>query len=310
MSSAPPLPPNSIFITGPTAAGKSQLALLLAERVNGEIISVDSMQVYRGLDIGTAKPTHAERARIPHHLVDVCDLQEEFNAALFVERASAAAKGIHDRKKTPVFCGGTGFYFKALFEGLGDAPPSDSRLRAELRAAPLSALVTELTEADPGLSAIIDLQNPRRVIRAVEVLRLTGKPFSAQRAEWTKGSANRLTRPLLYAIGRSKPDLHARIHARVDAMFAQGLIEETRDLLNRGLRQNSVAMQALGYRQVIEFLEGERTLDATIALVKARTRKFAKRQITWLNNQLEVGWVELTSEGSMHQAIEQIVTAQ
>ena len=180
-----PLAP--VFLAGPTAVGKSAVALALAESLGGEIISVDSMQVYRGLDLGTAKPSAAERARVPHHLLDVVELSEAFDAAQFVRLATAAVVEIQARGRVPIFCGGTGLYFKAWLEGLGEAPPSDARVRAELEAAPLSELLAELEQRDPLTYARIDRQNPRRVIRAVEVIRLTGKPFSAQRANWNPG---------------------------------------------------------------------------------------------------------------------------
>ncbi len=179
MSKAP-----SIFLVGPTASGKSAVALALAEKVGGEIISVDSMQVYRGLDIGTAKPSAEERARVPHHLIDIVELTEPFDAARFVELARRAEADIRARQRVPIFCGGTGLYFKAYLEGLGSAPPSDSKLRAELEATPLHELLHELSQRDPVTYERIDRQNPRRVIRALEVIRLTGKPFSEQRAEW------------------------------------------------------------------------------------------------------------------------------
>src|SRR6185312_2112571 len=178
------LHPHCIFLAGPTAVGKSEIALLLAEKMGGDIISVDSMQVYRGLDIGTAKPSAAERTRVPHHLIDVVDLTEAFDAAQFVRRAVAAVAEIQSRGRVPIFCGGTGLYFKAFLEGLGDTPPADEKLRAELESAPLSELLAELAEKDPPTYEKIDRQNPRRVIRAIEVIRLTGKPFSAQRAAW------------------------------------------------------------------------------------------------------------------------------
>ena len=175
---------TSIFIAGPTAVGKSEIALALAEKIGGEIISVDSMQVYRGLDLGTAKPSPAERARVPHHLVDVCDLHAAFDAAQFIRRAQTAVLEIQSRNKIPIFCGGTGLYFRAFLEGLGDAPAGDATLRAELEAAPLENLLAELRERDPAAFATIDQKNPRRVVRAVEVIRLTGKKFSEQRADW------------------------------------------------------------------------------------------------------------------------------
>ena len=173
-----------IFLTGPTAVGKSSIALALAEKIGGEIITVDSMQVYRGLDIGTAKPTADERKKIPHHLLDLCELTEAFDAAQFIRLAQKTVAEIQSRGRTPIFCGGTGLYFKAFLDGLGDAPPADDKLRAELEAAPFPALLAELRERDPAAYEKIDKQNPRRVIRAVEVIRLTGMKFSEQRSEW------------------------------------------------------------------------------------------------------------------------------
>jgi len=284
---------SPIFLAGPTAVGKSEIALLLAEKIGGEIISVDSMQVYRGLDLGTAKPNAAERARVPHHLIDVVDLAEPFDAAQFVRLANAAVTEIQSRGRIPIFCGGTGLYFKAFLEGLGEAPPSDATLRAELEAAPLASLLAELAEKDPLTHEKIDRQNPRRVIRAIEVIRLTGRKFSEQRANWSAGASTLPTAARIFAFTRPIPDLHARIHARVDEMFARGLVEETRQLLDRGLAQNKTASQALGYRQVMEHLRGEHTLAQTIELVKIKTRQFAKRQMTWFRRHGNCDWIEL-----------------
>jgi len=286
--------PGLILLAGPTAVGKSEVAMLLAERWHGEIVSVDSMQVYRGLDIGTAKPTAAERARIPHHLLDVAEPGEAFDAAKFVTLARAAVQQIQARGRLPILCGGTGLYFKAFLEGLGAAPPSDPALRAELEATPRPRLLRELAERDPVAFARIDQQNPRRIIRAIEVIRLTGKPFSSQRAAWKttdepRGAAR--ASPLL-ALWRQGADLRARIDRRVDQMFERGLVAETKQLLPRGLAENKTAMQALGYRQVVEYLRGARSLAETIALVKQRTRHFARRQITWLRHQLPATWLE------------------
>ena len=283
---------SPVFIAGPTAVGKSAVALALAEKIGGEIISVDSMQVYRGLDIGTAKPTAAERARVPHHLLDLCDLSEAFDVAQFVQQAEKAVADIRSRNKTPIFCGGTGLYFKAFLEGLGEAPPSNEKLREELRAAPLAALLDELRERDPAAYKKIDKQNPRRVIRAIEVIRLTGKKFSEQRSEWTTQRVE-IAEKKLICFQRTPEDLHQRINVRVDEMFQRGLVAETRELLQRGLAENMFAMQAIGYRQVVEHLRGERDLAKTIELVKARTRNFAKRQLTWFRRHGNCMWLEL-----------------
>ena len=286
------LHPRPVLIVGPTAVGKSQIALQLAEQLGGEIISADSMQVYRGLDIGTAKPSSAERTRVPHHLIDICDLAQSFDAAQFARLAHRAVAEIQSRGHVPILCGGTGLYFKAFLEGLGEAPSADSKLRAELESTPLEKLLEELRERDPVTYEKIDRKNPRRVIRAVEVIRLTGQPASVQRADWESRHSSLVTR-YFYCFTRQPADLHARINARVDAMFARGLVEETRALLKRGLAENKTAMQAIGYRQVVEHLRGERNLVQTVELVKIRTRQFAKRQRTWFRAQKNLEWIEL-----------------
>jgi tRNA dimethylallyltransferase len=284
-----------LFLAGPSAAGKSAMALDLALRLGGEIISVDSMQVYRGLDIGTAKPSAEERQRVPHHLIDVADLDQSFDAAQFVRLAGEAVKDIQSRGRTPIFCGGTGFYFKAYLEGLGDAPPSDPKIRAQLGAVPLEELLEELARRDPATFESIDKRNPRRVIRALEVIRLTGRPFSEQRAHWGKAPQN----PGLRLLGVTRPagELAERIHRRVEEMFRKGLVAETESLLQRGLQGNPTALQALGYRQVVEHLCGQRGLTETMELVKIRTRQFAKRQLTWFRRQMRLEWITVSGEG-------------
>jgi tRNA dimethylallyltransferase len=281
-------PSRPIFLAGPTAAGKSALALELSERLGGEIISVDSMQVYQGLDIGTAKPSAEDRRRVRHHLIDVVAIKESFDAAQFVRLANLAAQDIQARGRRPIFCGGTGLYFKAYLEGLGPAPPRDANLRAELEATPPARLLEELEQRDPAAFQTIDRRNPRRVIRALEVIRLTGQPFSTQRAPWSGGAP-----PVAGMIGLTRPmgELTQRIHQRVDEMFRRGLVAETESLLALGLAENPTALQALGYRQVVEHLRGERGLAETIELVKIRTRQFAKRQLTWFRRQMNLQWI-------------------
>jgi tRNA dimethylallyltransferase len=295
-----------ILIAGPTAVGKSEIALSLAERIGGEIIAVDSMQVYRGLDIGTAKPTSAERTRVPHHLLDVAELTETFDAARFVTLARAAVSAIQSRGRVPILCGGTGLYFKAFLEGLGEAPPSDTALRAELEATPLEQLLAELQQRDPATFARIDRQNPRRVVRAMEVIRLTGRPFSEQRADWMHASRITHHDQASFGITRNADQLHTRIDARVDEMFRRGLVEETQRLLEQGLAQNPTAMQAIGYRQVVEHLRGERALPETVQLVKTRTRQYAKRQLTWFRKYAPLEWIELEAESRTDGVVERI----
>jgi tRNA dimethylallyltransferase len=315
-----------LCLAGATATGKSEIALLLAERLGGEIISVDSMQIYRGLDIGTAKPGPEERRRVPHHLIDVAALDETFDAARFARLAHEAVRDIQARGKMPILCGGTGLYFKAFLEGLGDAPPADAALRAELKTTPMPELLRELEVRDPVAFAVIDRQNPRRVIRALEVIRLTGKPFSEQRADWGSQKENSLTpskgerdgvrgtgwpsqHTAFFGVLRETADLHARINARVDLMFQRGLVEEVRELLKRGLAENRTAMQAIGYRQVVEHLRGERKLPETIELVKIRTRQFAKRQMTWFRRQAQMNWLAVQPHESAQSVAARIMEA-
>ena len=299
MSTAP------LLIAGPTATGKSAVALELAVRWGGEIVSVDSMQVYRGLDIGTAKPTREERERIQHHLVDVAGIDETFDAARFVALASEAIAGIQSRGRLPILCGGTGLYFNAWINGLGTAPAPDPALRADLEARPLAELLRELARRDALTFDGIDVQNRRRVVRAVEVIRLTGRPFSQMRATWPDRAPTLAGRS--FGLERPRPALVRSIDQRVDAMFEQGLIDETRRLLPAGLAGNRTAMQAIGYRQVVEHLQGVRGRRETIELVKVRTRQFAKRQRTWFRSQLDLDWLEIGSDESSIDIAERIV---
>jgi tRNA dimethylallyltransferase len=293
MENVAPLP---IFLAGPTAAGKSAIAIELCGRLGGEIISVDSMQVYRGMDIGTAKPNVEELQRVRHHLIDIVTLTESFDAAQFVRLAGSAAQEIQARGRRPIFCGGTGLYFKAFLEGLGSAPPADAQIRADLEAMPLERLLEELERCDPSTFEVIDRKNPRRVIRALEVIRVTGQPFSIQRVQWSnmRPAAARM-------IGLTRPmgELTERIHQRVEEMFQRGLVAETKALMTQGLAENPTAMQALGYRQVVGHLRGERGLAETVELVKIRTRQFAKRQLTWFRRQMNLEWMTLSDSSAV-----------
>jgi tRNA dimethylallyltransferase len=282
---------DPIYIAGATASGKSAVALLVAEKVRGEIISVDSMQVYRGLDIGTAKPTREERARVPHHLIDVLPANESFDAARFVRLARESQDEIAGRGGVPIYCGGTGLYFNALISGLADVPAPNLDLRVELEATRIEKLLEELKAADPETFERIDRSNARRVLRAVEIIRMTGRKSSEQRRSWRREAGGHW-----FGLSRERADLNQRIEARVDWMFAAGLVEEIQELLKQGLEQNRTATQAIGYRQVIEHLRGERDLRATVELVKQKTRQFAKRQLTWFRNQLQLEWIKVNEK--------------
>jgi tRNA dimethylallyltransferase len=286
-----------LMLAGPTAVGKSEVALLLAHRLPGEILSVDSMQVYRGMEVGTAKPSAEEQQNVRHHLIDVVDCTETFDAARFVSLAQGVVPDIAGRGRVPILCGGTGLYFKALLEGLGSAPSPDAKLRTELESIPLSVLLQELADKDPLTFQKIDRKNPRRVIRAVEVLRLTGRPHSKQRANWQEpGEGGAKLDSPVFVLRRQPADLQARINRRVERMFAAGLVDETRRLLAAGLERNRTAMQAIGYRQVVEHLRGARSLPETVELVKTKTRQFAKRQMTWYRRQLPVRWIDVGAD--------------
>ena len=293
-----------IYITGATASGKSALAMRLANTLGGEIISVDSMQVYCGLNIGTAKPSSQEQNEIQHHLIDVAQLSEAFDAAQFVSLAQQALKIIWKRGRVPIFCGGTGLYFRALIEGLGESPPGDESLRDELAQMPIESLVTELSIKDPEAAKQVDLKNSRRLLRAIEVIRLTGRPYSEQRTGWNnvdKAPQN------LFCISRDVDVLNQRIHKRVDEMFNQGLVEETQTLIKKGLRNNRNACQALGYRQVLDLLDGKLDLENVVHQVKTKTRQFAKRQRSWFRNQMKCKFLEWPDEENLNSFSEQLL---
>ena len=293
-----------IYITGATASGKSALAMRLANTLGGEIISVDSMQVYCGLNIGTAKPSAQEQNEIQHHLIDVAQLSEAFDAAQFVSLAQQALKLIWKKGRVPIFCGGTGLYFRALIEGLGESPPGDESLRDELALMPIESLVAELRIKDPEAAKQVDLKNSRRLLRAIEVIRLTGRPYSEQRTGWNnvdKAPQN------LFCISRDVDVLNQRIHKRVDEMFNQGLVEETQTLIKKGLRNNRNACQALGYRQVLDLLDGKFDLENVVHQVKTKTRQFAKRQRSWFRNQMKCNFLEWPDEENVNSFSEQLL---
>lgn len=285
----------ALFLAGPTASGKSELALRLAPLLNCEILTADSMQVYRGMDVGTAKPTPAERALVPHHLLDLVEVDQPFDVAQYLRLAEAARVQVEARGRRALFCGGTGLYFQALARGVGGGPPSDPALRAQIAATPMEGLLAELHAGDPVLYERIDRRNPRRIIRAVEILRLTGHPPSASRSDWTQAAPP----GHWLALERDREALGRRIDLRVGRMLEQGLVEETRRLLELGLRKNPVAMQAIGYRQIVEHLDGLADLPGAVEAMRLKTRQFSRRQMTWFRRQLPVRWVAVGEEAEL-----------
>ncbi len=291
-----------LFLVGPTAAGKTAVAIELARRLDAEIVSADSMQVYRGMDLGTAKPSAAERAAVPHRLIDVVEINERFDVARYVVLAHAAIAEIQRRGKTPLIVGGSGLYLRALTEGLTETPDADPSLRAELEAMGRERVLEELHRLDPEAATRIGPHNFRRLIRALEICRLTGRKSSDLRRDWDRSHL-----PLMHGLERDRADLYARCDARVEAMFRAGLVDEVRSLLPRGLADNTTARQALGYKEVIAHLRGEATLEETIALVKTRTRQFAKRQLTWFRHQARVEWIHIAAHEDTKTVVEHLV---
>ena len=294
--------PPAIALMGPTASGKTALALEWAARHGGEIVSVDSALVYRGLDIGAAKPDAAERAAAPHHLIDVRAPWQPYSAAEFAHDARAAVEGILARGRLPVLAGGTGLYFRALLDGLSDMPEADPAMRALLEAEAgergWAALHAELAQVDPEAAARIHATDAQRIQRALEVYRISGRPISA----WQREARPRAVFPcrvLRIAIAPlDRAVLHARIEARFDAMLAAGFLDEVRALravpalAAHPAPLDLPALRAVGYRQAWEYLDGACDADEFRARAIAATRQLAKRQLTWLRGELAVRWFD------------------
>lgn len=279
-----------MVLVGPTASGKSALALALAERWNAEILSADSMQVYRGMDIGTAKPTLVERGRIRHHLVDVVEPTESFTVARFVELADAVIDDARARDVPLIVTGGSPLYFKALFEGLFSGPSADEALRDRLRALDNATLHARLALVDPVAAERIHVNDTKRLVRALEVFKLTGKPISLQQAEWTDGA--RRFEACWYGLHWDRQLLNRRINARVKQMLADGWLEEVRGLLARHGRLSATAAEATGYAELMAHLRGAMSLDDAVERIKIATRQLARRQMKWLRRWTQVRWLD------------------
>lgn len=292
MPAEPSSRPRIVLVTGPTASGKSALALDLAEALGGEIVSADSMQVYRGLDIGTAKPSREERARVPHHLIDVADPQEAYSAGRFREEADRAIRDARGRGRGVLVCGGTALYVKALLEGLAEAPPRDPRVRRELEArwdaGERDALCAELRKADPALAARLHPRDRARILRGLEVSRLSPAPLSALQAGHRFG--DRPYEALRLGVEVPRDELYRRIDERVLRMVESGWVEEVRRLLDGGVSPDSPALQAIGYRELARHLREGGDRGAVVSGIQQATRNFAKRQMTWFRR-MDLLWV-------------------
>lgn len=307
------LPPEilkrSWFLAGPTACGKSATALVLARQLDAEIISLDSMAIYRGMDIGTAKPTLEERQRIPHHLIDIADPHEDFSVAEFLQLAAAAATDIAARGRTPLFVGGTGLYLRSMLRGLCEAPAADWDLRRSLeqhaRELGPEWLHAELARRDPVTAARLHLNDMRRIIRAIEVFELTGSPISADQTQQPKPLDQRPASVVW--ISPPREWLRDRISQRVDQMLTAGWLDETRTLMQRTPPLGRTASQALGYRELIEHLEGRISLDDAAAAIKTATHQFAKRQHTWFRNLEECRELPIRGEESAEEIAARVI---
>jgi tRNA dimethylallyltransferase len=292
MARVPPasdrLPPV-VAVVGPTASGKSDLGVALARALGGEVVNTDSMQLYRGMDIGTAKLTEAERGGIPHHLLDVWDVRETASVAEYQRLARAVVDDLRARGVTPVLVGGSGLYVRAVLDDL-DFPGTDeavrARLEVELAEVGSGALHARLAELDPAAAAAILPSNGRRIVRALEVVEITGGRFAA-----TLPELRDVYPSVQIGLDVPRPELDARIDLRVERMWDQGLVEEVRRLADEGLREGRTASRALGYAQVLRYLDGEWTQEQALAETQRATRRFARRQDTWFRRDPRITWI-------------------
>jgi len=301
-----------LVIVGPTAVGKSEVALCVARRLGGEIVSADSMQVYRHLDIGTAKPTAQERALVTHHLLDVVEPDQEYSVALYQREAEAAIAAAWERGHLPILVGGTGLYVRAVLEGLSfaAAPPHPAvrtRLEALAREQGPGALHALLAQVDPASAERIHPRNLKRAIRALEVYYTTGMPISQLHA-LDRAGPDRYN-ALVFGLDMPRELLYRRIDERVEEQLRRGLVAEVAWLLEHGCHERLVSMQGLGYRQLARYLRGESSLEEAVAALKRDTRRFAKRQYTWFRADPRVQWLDVTSLGGEQAVCDHIAAA-
>jgi tRNA dimethylallyltransferase len=299
------------FLSGPTAAGKTLVGLELAELLNAEIVSLDSMTIYRGMDIGTAKPTAEDRARVPHHLLDIVEPTEDYSLAEYVDAAHASAAEIQARGKQVLFVGGTPLYLKSLLRGLYSGPPPDWEFRREVaqEVAEVGAeeLHRRLEQVDPLAAAKLHPHDQRRIIRALEVYRTTGRPLSHMQTHFERG--RRPEQCKVFVLHWPREELHRRIEARVERMFSTGLVEEVRQLMAEHPALSRTASQAVGYCETISYLRGQQKLPETIEAVKIRTRRFARRQETWFRSLSECRTIAMSDASTARDVAEKIGVA-
>ncbi len=296
-------------MTGPTAAGKTTVGLELARLLQAEVISLDSMAVYRGMDIGTAKPSPEQLRAVPHHLINILDPDQEFSVSNYVEAAHQKIAELRHLGREVLFVGGTPMYLKAMLRGIYQGPPADWEFRREVedeaRRVGIEALHARLSQVDPLSAAKLHQNDIRRIIRALEVYKITGEPISHQQLQFDEGVPGDRCR--VFVLGWSRAALHLRIDARVEWMFAAGLIDEVRGLLGQFGTLGRTASQAVGYREAIAYLRGETSLQETHRRVKVRTHQFARRQETWFRSLSECRRIEQDSSTSAAETAERLV---
>lgn len=299
-----------IVIVGPTAVGKTEISIDIALRLNGEIVSADSMQIYKYMDIGTAKPTIEERKGVPHFMIDIITPDQEFSVALYKEMASKIIKEIHERGHMPILTGGTGLYVNSIINIMDFSSTADWRLREELKKQAKmygnEYLYNKLREIDPITSVKLHPNDIRRIIRALEVYKLTGKPISYYQLT-TQNRPNPDYDVLMIGLTMDREKLYNRIEARVDKMIKAGLVDEVRWLCEKGYKDNMIAMQGLGYKEIIKYLDGQCTLEEAINTLKRNTRRYAKRQLTWFRRDKRIHWIYVDQFNSKEVIIKNIL---
>ena len=299
------------FLTGATASGKTQVSLEMARLLNAEIISLDSMAIYRGMDIGTAKPAPADQQRVQHHMLDIVDPTEAFSVSQYREQAMGLVQQIFDSGKQVIFVGGTALYLKALLRGMFEGPPADwdfrKEIQQELEEMGGQFLHQRLEMIDPVSAANLHPNDHRRLIRALEVFKTTGKPISHWQMEFSEGREADECR--VFTLRHARPILHERIENRVTSMFEAGLLDEVRGLLDEHGTLGQTAAQAVGYREAIDHLEERMPLDETIEKVRVRTRRFARHQETWFRGLSECRMIDLPTEFDSDQIAQQLVAS-
>ncbi len=296
-----------IILLGPTGVGKTGASILLARALNTEIISADSMQIYRGMDIGTAKPSRDERSTVRHHMIDIVDPTGSFSAGQYISEISPIIEDLHAKGKAPLIVGGTGLYIKAVTRGIFGGPSADWDLREELLSAERDeqgSLYKYLLKMDPDAAVRIDSNDTRRIVRALEVCLKSKEKISALQ--------ERLTKPLPYdfikiGLTRERKELYRMIESRIDRMLSEGLIEEVRELIRR--KPDRTPLQAIGYKEIASFIDGEISMDEAIRLIKRNTRRYAKRQFSWFKKEEGIRWVDVTGMHEKEKVFGEIMKA-